>query len=364
MTGTDVREALRAVADTTDAPAPDQLAFQRLVRQERRRRTGGRLLVGVAAAAVVAVGATALGTLPGDRPTQVAVAPRTVDASGLDVPAHLVVDGRLVAVDPQGERHDLGVAEDVVGWTSEEVYYVDTESVLIRRALDTSDEGPGGWTWGEPEEVVGPVQSARLSADGRWLGWIDLRERLHAVDLKAGADAAPVQQPGNTVLVDLAQGTGAPLVSQDGDLVLLTAAGEVVVPTEADGYGLVATASRDLVAVVDRDDTTRLYDISSGAAELVDSVPGAGVLSPYGDALVSVELSRDDVASAVLWPGDGEPAVLPVPGSPQMAGWADDDTVLVSTAEDGRDVVHACDVAEPSRCHVLVESDGSVRLAR
>ncbi len=92
------------------------------------------------------------------------------------------------------------------------------------------------------------MQSAQLSADGRWLGWVDLRERLHVQDLKAGTDAEPVQLEGSGYLVDLAQGTGAPLVADDRGLSLLTADGPVSVPGSRDA--IESGATRERVAVV------------------------------------------------------------------------------------------------------------------
>ena len=144
---------------------------------------------------------------------------------------------------------------------------------------------------------------------------------------------------------------------------LLTTAGDIAIPTAEDGYGFVSTATRDLVAVVDRDDTTRLYDVSSGRARLVDSVPGTGLLSPYGDHLASVSYDDADLATAVLWSVGGEPVVLGVPGSPQAVAWADDDTVLVSSAVDGQEALYGCEVTDPEACALLLEPDGPVRLA-
>ena len=110
-------------------------------------------------------------------------------------------------------------------------------------------------------------------------------------------------------------------MSQDGDLKLHSdARAPVAIPTARDGYGVVAQATRDLVAVMDRDDRTRVYDVSSGTARLVDTVAGGGVLAPYGDHLVSVALARDDSSSVLLWTAGGDTVPLPVPGQPQTRG--------------------------------------------
>lgn len=370
MTGTDLREALHAVAEDTRAPAPDRVVFHRLVRRERRTRLAGRVAVAGAAAAVVAVGASAVAQLPRNAPeSPPTVTPVVPGPADLEAPVYLVADGQLAAVDPQGGYHSLDLdVEEVVGWTPESVYAVDQESRVVRLDLDNSDEGPGGpWTWESAAvEVPGPVQSARLSADGRWLGWVDLAERLHVLDLKAGAAADPVRLEGSGYLVDIAQGTGDPLVSDDAGLLLRTGDGVVAVPTRGAGPAWAATVRRDLVAVADQDATTRLYDVSSGTAELVDSVPGTAWLSPYGQHLVSVSRNgADDGAEAWVWTTDGEPARLGVPGVPRAAGWADDDTVLVTTVVGAETTLVACDVADAGPCSVLpIEGVTDIRLAR
>ena len=358
MTGTDVREALHAVADATTPPVVDRLAFQRRVREERRRRTAGRTALGLAAAAVVAVGAVAAASLPGERadlgPT---VTPHLTGTTDLQAPVHLVADGVLVAVDPQGTPHDLGPAEEVVGWTTESVYYVDRDSRLLRRDLSTSDEGPGGWQWTAPEPVVdGAVQSAQLSADGRWVGWIDLRERLHVVDLKAGTTAEPVQLEGSGYLADLAQGTGAPLVFDGRGLLLLSDGGPLVVPREGEGWTGVS-ATRHHVAVVEQS-TTNVLELDGSRVRVVDTVPGHARLSPYGDALASVAGGQ-----VTLWPADGDPVGLEVPGDAGHVAWGDDDTVLVATVLDGRTAVYACDSATAGEPCARLDM-GEVQLVR
>ena len=252
----------------------------------------------------------------------------------------------VTALDPQGGVHDLGLrSEEVIGWTSEFVYAYGPESEVVRFDVHNSDEGPGGpWEFERVDSgIPGAVQAADLSADGRWLGWIDLDDRLTVRDLKAGTVTDPVDLPRNSSLADLAQGTGAPLVSENGDLVLRTADGPVAIPTPG-GYGVVAQATRDLVAVMDRDDRTRIYDVSSGTAELLDTVPGAGVLSPYGDHLVSITVGRDDSSTVRSGP-TGRRRRLPVPGQPQSVAWADDDTALVTTYDGEGTALYACEVA-------------------
>jgi hypothetical protein len=280
---------------------------------------------------------------------------------------YVVADGTLTAIDPQGRVHDLGLhAEEVIGYTSESVYAVDRESQVVRFDASKSDEGPGGWRFEQVGSgVPGAVQSAQLSADGRWLGWIDLEERLHTVDLKAGSEAEPVAFSGSAYLADLAQGTGHPLVAVGDDLLLVTPEGQILVPTAGEAFGWSSTVSRGLVAVVGGDDATRVYDVARGEPRLVATVPGAGRLSPSGDYVASVTLEEGG-ESAVLWSPGQEPVPLAVPGSPQTAGWADDDTVLVATVVDRELVLYGCEAAAPADgCSRLeVPPAGSLALSR
>lgn len=366
MTGTDIREALREIADTAVAPAPDRLAFQRHVRRERRSLLGGRAAVAgaVAAAAAVAVGVTVplLGDAETSERPRVATAPEVAQLVpgpmevDLENPFYFVAGQRLMALTPQGKVLDVGLrSEAVIGWTSEAVFAVSAESDLVQLDVTNSDEGPGGWSFERADtESLRGIQAVEISADGRWLAWLDLENRLFAQDLKGDTVSDPVDVGANSALVDVAQGTGAPLVSEDGDLVLHTAGGRVSVPTAEDGYGLASTASRDLVAVGDRDDTTRIYDVSSGAAELVGEVRGTGYLSAYGSHLVSVARDPGDAsASVLLWAPGQETLRLEVPGVPMEVAWADDDTFVVTSRVDDRTVLLGCEALDP-RCSVMV----------
>lgn len=372
MSGTDIREALHEVAAATSAPAPDQLVFQRLVRRERRHHLAARAgVAAVAVAAAAAVIATVVTPFLGDegaRDRQPATSPPAGIAVDLQTPVYFVADRTLTALDPQGGLHDLGLrSEDVVGYTSESVYAIGPESEVVRFDVHNSDEGSGRpWEFERVDSgVEGPVQGAALSPDGRWLGWIDLDGRLTVRDLKAGTTAAPVDLPANSGLSGLAQGTGDALVSEDGDLVLHTADGPVAIPTARDGYGAVAQAARDVVAVMDRDDRTRIYDVSSGTAQLLDTVPGAGVLAPYGDHLVSISAAPDDSSAALLWTAGGDAVALSVvPGRPQSAAWADDDTALVTTYDGEGTALYACEVATQVCERLPVDGVEDLTLAR
>lgn len=349
MTGTQISEALHAVADATAAPGPDRVAFQRLVRRERRHRTAGRvgLTVGLAAAAAVVVATTVVPFVRDGGAVDPAPAPGETTTVDLQMPVFLLLDGRLTALDPQGALHDLGLrVEEVIGYTSESVYAVGDDSGIVRFDVHHGDEGPASpWEFERVDSGIdGPVQSARLSADGRWIGWVDLEERLHVTDLKAGTTAEPVRLRGSGYLVDLAQGTGAALVVDDRGLVLLTEDGSLELP----GGSPEATASRDRVAVPAGSGTV-VHDVVRGRAVAVGEVPGFGRLSPYGELVASVSSDEGD-ASGTAWlavPG-GDPRRLEVGGRPAEVAWADDDTVLVSTWLDGAPAVFGCEVTDPS----------------
>ena len=353
MSGTDIREALHEVAAATAAPAPDQVAFQRLVRRERRHHLAARAgVAAVAVAAAAAVIATVVTPFLGDegaRDRQPATSPPAGIAVDLQTPVYFVADRTLTALDPQGGVHDLGLrSEEVVGYTSESVYAIGPESEVVRFDVHNSDEGlagPGSSSGSTRASRV-PVQGAALSPDGRWLGWIDLDGRLTVRDLKAGTTAAPVDLPANSGLSGLAQGTGDALVSEDGDLVLHTADGPVAIPTARDGYGAVAQAARDVVAVMDRDDRDpdlrRLVRHGPAPRHRARRRGPRAVRRPPG-------LDQRRTATTRRRRCSGLRAVttvpLSVPGRPQTAAWADDDTALVTTYDGEGTALYACEVA-------------------
>lgn len=359
MTRTDISEALRAVADATPAPPVDRLGFQRQVAQERRRRLAARGGLGVlVAAASVGVAATVVAPFvgtPADEASGPAAPSRPAAAASihLEAPVFYLADGELTAVDPQGESYELGLrSEEILGSTTEDVWVIGSDSDVVRFAA--RQRADGRWAFERADSgVTGAVQSAQLSADGRWLAWIDLDDRLHTRDLKSGEDPTVEQLPANSYLADLAQGSGAALVSEDGNLVLHGAQGSVSVLTAQGGYGWASTAAGDTVAVVDRDSVTRVYDVSTGEASLLESVPGAGYLAPYGDQLVSVSDEGDEGTKAWWWERGEEPVSFAVPGRPQASGWADDDTALVTSAVDGSTYLFGCERTDTIVCEPL-----------
>ena len=338
MTAHQLTEALRAVAEETSAPEQDAVHFQRLVRVERRRRRAGR--AGIAVAAAAAVAAVVASVVPfvhdgGD----------ASPAGGIELqaPVFVTVDGRLHAVDPHGEVHDLGVpAQEVLGATDEHAYVVTDDS-----GIERYDAHPGErWTFERAGAGVdGPVQSAQVSADGRFLGWIDLRERLHVRDLRAGTTADPVRGRGSAYLADLGSRTGEALVVDRRGLVLHRRDGAEVVLA---GDSWDATVSGDQVAVPNGERTsTVVYRVGENGIDAVLDAPGHGRLSPLGDLVVSVSDDEGDAGSTAWLTAPGqEPRSLAVPGRPEAAAWADGDTALVTTWLDGESALYGCEVSD------------------
>ena len=342
---TRISEALRAVADATAAPDQDRLEFQRLVRAERRRRLAGRSGIAVAAAAVVA--AVVASVLPfvhhGDDD---AVPAGTTGRIHLQRPVFVVVDGYLNVVDPNGDVHDVGEpAEDVLGSTASGAYVVGGDSQVLHY-----EARPGGsWRFGRaPGSTVDVVQSAQLSADGRYLGWVDLRDRVHVRDLATGTNADPVRARGSGYLADLASRTGTALVVDDRGLVLHRLSGAQVVLT-GDSWDATVAGDRVAVPAPSRTSSTIYRVLPDNDVTPLFDVPGSGRLSPLGDLVASVS-DDDGDASSTVWltlPGN-DPRRLSVDGRPEAVGWADDDTVLVTTRVDGHAALYGCEATDPT----------------
>ena len=366
-----VRETLATVAGEVTVPPFDEVAFRAQVRRARRRRTGPLVVGGVAAAAVLGA---ALATVPplleddrsGSAPPVTGKAARQLDPGVLPEPLYYSTGTSVTALTPDGTVHDLGPAESVVGSTAEGVLVTDTESRLVWIAARSSGEGDGAYTFARdagdagPVSIPwgGPVQSVALSADGRYLAWLDLEDWVTVWDLKADR---LVQSRG---AVENSQVTSVSdrgvLVSLNGKLTFFGTEFDLGVPVEGDGYGSVSDTVGDFVAVADRDDVTRLYDVTreveDGVAPLVDTVPGTGRLAPYARSVVSVE------GATVRLYAEGEPRELTgLEGTPQSTGWLDEDHAVVTAAEATGTVVYLCPVADAA-CTPVAFSKSDVRL--
>lgn len=358
---TELRDALHEVAAATQPPAPDALAFRRAVRLERRRHRIG-IVAGAAVAALVIGGvATGAWLATGDdaAPVRPAGPPRGIEVTAPPSPVYFLEGHRLKALATDGQLHELGAAEAVLGFGSEGVWVVDDESRVVWYAARRTDDG---WSFaraaGPPgvdtAPVTDPVQRAVLSADSRFLAWMDLEGRVTTYDLKA--DAVVEAVPGttdNTALVDV--GAEGVLLSEDGDL-WVRGPRDVEVPTQGDGYGLASSLARGRVAVADRDGRTRIYDVAGPHARLVDTLEGAAELAPDGDLLATLREDSDRGTVLEVRRGSDAWTLSEVAGSPQSLHWADLGsgvaTLLVASHAGDAVVLQACDV-EALTCRFL-----------
>jgi hypothetical protein len=343
MTTTEIREALSAIEQGVDVPPVDQVAFQARVRAERRRRTAGRTLVGVAAAAAVVTTGVAVNAIvdePQSSPVTGPAGPST-EPRGLADTVFFMRDGRLAALEPDGDLHDVGVpSEGAVGWTDQRVYAVDAESgVVVFRVRDTGDDltfSP------ESSPVSGPVQRVEMSGDRRFLAWMDNDNVVHRYDLDAGAEDLQLQATSDDWLSAVSE--EGVLLAGRGALVLRAAGSSRAIPA----YGGPATSAQlanGLVLVNDDDGRARLYDVREGAPQLVAALPGSGVLGPRGERVATIVQDKADRAHVEMWDGR---AIGPVTGLegvvPIELRWADETTLLVSGWSDGEQGLYACDI--------------------
>jgi WD40 repeat protein len=364
-----VRELLHEVAHDVPVPPYDEVALRRAVRRSRRRRTGakagGAAAVGVLVAGlVVAVGAVA--PEAADRPEQdtppVAAQPEPVEtlkpSELLTEPLYYTAQGRLRALTPDGTVHDLGLrSEAVVGATREGVLALGDDSRLVW--FDASSTGEGGRAFSRGESPVdGAVQSVALSGDGRYLAWIDPDGVLRVRDLQADLLVTETGVPENTYVASVAE--DRVLLSEDGDLVLRTADAAIPVPTAQDGYGWQSDVGGDRVSVMDRDGVTRVYDVSSGKAELAVAIPGSGRLAPGGAAVVTAHVGGPAVR---LWTGDGLAPLLALDDGQRAEGvaWLDEDHAVVTSGSRAGTTVRVCAIATRA-CDEVLTSKDDVRL--
>ncbi len=351
MTGTDVRETLHEVAGSVRAPLPDDVAFRRAVRSERRRRLRSRGVVAVGAAASVALLAWAVvplvGTTPGpDGPAD----GTTVTEAHVSEPVYFTQNGRLVALDPLGVRHDLGItSEAVVGWTTERVLALDDDSHVVSYTSASTGDGPDAtWTFTKAASpVTGTVTSVRLSGDGRWLAWTDLDGRLTVADLKAGTRRT--EQLGQDPSIASVSATGVLLTVSGPRYVLDTADGRVDLPVPDAAYDGGSTAQGGAVSVLDRKGRTSVFQVTGSRVRRLDTVTGAGTLAPDGRSMAVVLRTGDDDRETVsVWTPEGTVRLPDVAGNGLDVRWQDETTLLVG--QDQR--LWACDTAAPS-CGVL-----------
>lgn len=282
---------------------------------------------------------------------------------GLTETVWFVRDGNLTALDPSGAVHDSGVAaEGVLGYTSERVYAFDRDSQVIVQALVPGDEGSVAGLRSEPSPVPGAVQSAALSADGRYLAWLDLGRTVTVYDLKAEAVAYRVRTSPDSYVA--AVGSDGVLVSENVDLSLRSPSGRIPVPTQEAGDSTGAQLAGGLVLVSGPQDESRLYDLSSGTAVPVATVPGSGAaIAPYGVAEATVRAAADGPASVLVTTGSGTRPVTGLTGTPDTVRWADERSLLVVTRAGGSSTLFGCALKDLT-CTRLPVDGASIQLGR
>jgi hypothetical protein len=351
MTATEVREALREAAGALEVPHCDDVAFRRAVRAERSRRNRRRAVVaGGLAAAVVAVAGVAVPLLGSTGSGGAPAGTGTVAEARVFDPVYLVQDGRLVALDPQGIRHDLGVtSEGIVGWTAEGVLALDDDSHVVSFAADSGGEGPdGSWSFARAASPIeGTVTSVRLSGDGRWLAWTDLRGTLTVSDLKAGTRRT--EDVGRSTSVAAVSVTGVLLTVRGPRYVLDSEEGRADVPVPDAAINGASSGQRGTVSVPDQHGRTSLFQVEDGSrVRRLTTVTGVGTLAPDGHSMAVVRLAGNDRESVSVWTPSGTHPLPDVHGVGLDVRWQDERTLLVS---DGLRL-WACDTVDRS-CGVL-----------
>ena len=370
-TAPDIEETLRHVAETVDVPRPDETAFRRRVRRERSRAMAVRTLAVGAAAAVVVTGASfaslwagadSAGDAGGEPP--VAGPPKGVVAEDRP-PVYLSVDGRLSALDPLGELHDLGVAvEQIVGATPDGVLAVGRESHLVRfRAV----EGDTGWRFERLDPPVQEaVQGAAVSSASGLVAWRSADDDMVAYDLKTERLVEELRVSGGAAVLDV--GTG--VLVADGDEVLLTGRdGATALPWEL-GMPWAASTGGEVVALSGGDGAvvTQLYEVSESNVRRVSELPGAGELSPDGRHYLAIPGEEEGQDGRVLlWSrdGGGPREVAGLSGHATGVAWVDADTAAVTARQldgGGGTDVYTCEASTASCVLALTGGTASLTL--
>jgi len=368
-TAPDIEDTLRHVAATVDVPSPDETAFRRRARRERSRVMAVRTMAVGTAAAVVVAGASFASLWPGPdsagdpgREAPVAGPPKGAVAEDRP-PVYLSVDGRLSALDPLGELHDLGVGvEEIVGATPDGVLAVGRESHLVRfRAV----EGDAGWRFERVDPPVEEaVQGAAVSSATGVVAWLSLDDELVAYDLTAERRVEEVRVSSGAAVLDV--GTG--VLFAEGDEVLLSGRdGATGLPWEH-GMPWAASTGGEVVALSGGGGpvVTQLYEVSGSDVRRVSELPGAGELSPDGLHYLAIPGEEDGKGGRVLlWSGDGgDPReVTGLLGHATGVAWVDADTAAVTARQldaGGGTDVYTCS-ASTAAC-ALALSGGTAQL--
>ena len=366
MTTTEIREALTEVQPPWRSPRSTSSPSGPGSAPSAERHVASRAVMAGAAAAVLAAGAVSVAHLvDGGHGRDVPVASGAPESGGRVVSETVwfVRNGRLTALDPSGDVHDLGLrSEGVIGWTSEQVYALDEESHVVVLGRETDHEGLGKDTAYPREDspVPGAVQSAALSAEGRYLAWLGLDDTVTVYDLFA--DRVDFR-------VDVPRSSYVAAVSGDASWSRRTSTwsctprpGRSRCPTQeaGDDWGAQLTMGRVLVAGPSGE--SNLYDLSW--ARPTHRGP-AGRQPRAGDVAVAaatIETRPDDSAVVNLWDGRATRPVRGLDGIPEQIRFADETTLLVQT-RGGSSALWSCSVTELT-CAALPVPDGGLWLLR
>jgi hypothetical protein len=371
MTRTQIRDALTEISHAVDVPAPDRVAFERLVRAERVQRRARRGLgLGAAAAAAVLVGGVALTGLPDggasggegggdDDPvataTDSAPDPRPESVAGMSTPA--LLEGRLVWMGDTTWNRTGEPATRVVGSTTSN-----------NGALVTDGDDRVWWvrSWrivSEPqrsERADGqPVRTAVVDRTGSWLTYVDTQGTVH---VRLSWDDAQEKATGEI-------GDGE-LLAGDGDVWLVLRDGQVSV--EGRGAPVVLDAGEDAVGAQIGENTVAVqtiggasfFDLQTGEPLQLDLGGAVGGLSPEGTwyATAASEQQTQDGMSPNLNLVDTHTGDMrPVHGydAAQQAlsmWWADEDRFAVLSQDGDHRVYWQCSVSS-DRCTKAWDDD-------
>jgi hypothetical protein len=364
MTNTQVRDALTEVAHALHVPAPDPVAFERLVRAERaRRRTRRGLGVVAAAAAVVLAGGIALTGLPsgegeGDRGDKDPVSTATDAAPELEMYTPALWKGELVWV---GDNITLSTGQrpaHVVGSTTSNLGALVTDSAGRVRWVRQ------GGIVGEPDSYVRadgePVRAAVVDRTGSWLTYVDATGTVH-VRLSYD-DALGVPTTGEIGDGELLAGDGTVwLVLRDGQVTVEGSQPSRLLDVGEEAVG--AQIGENTVAVQTMGGAS-FFDLDTGARRYLDLGGAVGGLSPRGGwyATAASEQQRADGMSPDLNLVDTETGEMrPVRGydASQQAlsmWWADEGRFAVLSQDGDHRVYWQCSVAT-DRCTEAYDDD-------
>jgi hypothetical protein len=358
---TEIRDALTAVREAVDVPPVDDLRFRELVRSERRRRTGSRVLAGLAAATVAgAVGTLVVSGADDDRGADVAETPGQA-VSTASVP--VAIDGHLALVTADGSvrRSEVRV-EDVVGTTAQGVVVVGRDSHVRLVPVHGSDERA---TFGEPRDLVGaPVQSAHLDKQGLFLGFVDRDDTLHLREMGAETDyeTGLVEASDRVLAID----GGRWLTESESEGLVLHDHGSSTQVGTAFPADTAELAGQTLA--VGTSDGAEVFEASDGSPRFGGSLGGeVSSLAPGGDVVATATgVQQVDLGMSVaVWlidafSGEEVPLAGYDGGAARDIAWVDDDELAV-LAGVGEDELWVCSAAA-RRCELRLR--GTVNALR